>query len=457
MRSPWARRSRTAVGDSAACPWVRHRVRRPPAVAFAAPLAGADADAPLAVQPAVNVVDATGHIVTSGVGSTATVSLALGTNPAAGTLTCSGGLSRAAVAGVARFSGCSINHAGIGYTLVARSSGLASATSSAFDVTPPPPPVPTKLAIGAQPADGIANVALVVQPVIDVTDANGVAVTSGAAATQPITLALAANPGSATLTCSGGLTKSAVAGVATFSGCAISGAGTGYTITASGPASDPVTSAPFNIAAGGPLSTLTLQGSAAAITWGQPVTFTATLASPADSGIATDGRTIRFEASGDGVHNWQVISTATTNAAGGASLVYRPATNLFYRVTWDGAADLGLATSSTVRVTVRQTATIRPASTTVKHTTAGSRTTFTTTVRPARADVPPGNVTYQLYHRVGGRWVLSFARVVGSDSSGRATLTVTWPVGSWYVRASANPTGVNANSVWTAPQFFDAT
>src|SRR2546428_50174 len=53
--------------------------------------------------------------------STASVTIAIGTNPAGGTL--SGTLTVVAVAGVATFSNLSINNPGTGYTLVATSTG----------------------------------------------------------------------------------------------------------------------------------------------------------------------------------------------------------------------------------------------------------------------------------------------------------------------------------------------
>ena len=66
---------------------------------------------------------------------TATVSLAIGTNPSQGTL--SGMTSKSASGGSACFPGLSIDRPGTGYTLVATSGTLASATSNAFNVTAP--------------------------------------------------------------------------------------------------------------------------------------------------------------------------------------------------------------------------------------------------------------------------------------------------------------------------------
>jgi hypothetical protein len=84
-------------------------------------------------MPAVQVT----ALTTSGVTDTSfvgTVMIAIGTNPSAGSL---GGItSVAAAAGVATFNNLTISKAGNGYTLVASSSGLTSATSSTFDITP---------------------------------------------------------------------------------------------------------------------------------------------------------------------------------------------------------------------------------------------------------------------------------------------------------------------------------
>ena len=83
------------------------------------------------ISPAVTVEiqDSLGNRVPI---ATNTVTIAIGTNPASGTL--SGTLSRAAVAGVATFDDLSINNIGSGYTLIASSTGLTSATSDPFNI-----------------------------------------------------------------------------------------------------------------------------------------------------------------------------------------------------------------------------------------------------------------------------------------------------------------------------------
>jgi outer membrane protein assembly factor BamB len=87
-----------------------------------------------AITPAVRVAveDANGNIETSD--NATQVSLAIGTNPAGGTL--SGGSAVTVASGVATFSGLSIDKAGTGYTLTASSTpSYTGATSAAFNIT----------------------------------------------------------------------------------------------------------------------------------------------------------------------------------------------------------------------------------------------------------------------------------------------------------------------------------
>ena len=86
------------------------------------------------MTPAVKVAveDANGNIETSD--NATQVSLAIGTNPASGTL--SGGAAVTVVSGIATFSTVSINTPGTGYTLTASSTpSYTPATSAAFNIT----------------------------------------------------------------------------------------------------------------------------------------------------------------------------------------------------------------------------------------------------------------------------------------------------------------------------------
>lgn len=96
----------------------------------------------LAAQPVVAVQTSANATVTSD--STTIITLALN---GAGTLTCTGGLTKTASAGVAAFAGCSVTPAGTGYTITASASGLTSATSGAFDVSAAPPTTSTQVTV----------------------------------------------------------------------------------------------------------------------------------------------------------------------------------------------------------------------------------------------------------------------------------------------------------------------
>src|SRR2546426_776837 len=84
------------------------------------------------ITPAVQVAvqDASGNTVTN---ATHTVTVALGANPGAGTL--SGTLTVAATQGIATFSNLRIDRPGSGYALAASAPELAGATSAPFAVT----------------------------------------------------------------------------------------------------------------------------------------------------------------------------------------------------------------------------------------------------------------------------------------------------------------------------------
>src|SRR2546430_2145892 len=94
-------------------------------------------------------------------GFTDAVAIALGSNPGGSAL--SGTTPVAAVSGVATFF-VSLNKAGTGYTLTASASGLAPATSTAFDIIPG---TATQLAFTVQPSTTVAGVAI--SPAVQVT------------------------------------------------------------------------------------------------------------------------------------------------------------------------------------------------------------------------------------------------------------------------------------------------
>jgi hypothetical protein len=191
---------------------------------------------PLAPVPAVRVLDAFGNAVTSG---GTTVTLALGSNPAAGTL--SGTLTAVTVGGVAEFPGVSLDVAGAGYTVTARSTGLTGATSGAFAVVPGAPAVLVFLAEPTTVQAGAPLPALTVE----IRDAQG----NRTAATDDVVIGIATAPGAATL---GGTRRvAAVAGRAVFADLVLERAGTGYALSALAPGLSAAVTADFDVTPGG--------------------------------------------------------------------------------------------------------------------------------------------------------------------------------------------------------------
>ncbi|MFP2926939.1 beta strand repeat-containing protein [Pyxidicoccus sp. 3LG] len=185
----------------------------------------------------VTVQDAFGNTVTT---PAVTVGMAIGDNPGGAVL--GGTTSVTTASGVATFSALTLDRIGTGYTLVASSAPLTSATSGAFNVTAG---AASRLAFTIQPGDTSAGVAFTPSIEVTVQDAGGNRVTSS---TASITLGVGTNPGGGTL--SGTTTLSATGGVATFPGVSLARAGMGYTLTASATGLTGATSAAFTVAPG---------------------------------------------------------------------------------------------------------------------------------------------------------------------------------------------------------------
>src|SRR5205814_1532491 len=196
--------------------------------------AGAGAMNTPAVQVAVQ--DAQGNAVTT---ATTSITLAIGTNPASGTL--AGTKTVAAVNGVASFANLSINNSGTGYTLTATATALTGATSSGFNIGVG---AAAKLVFTVQPSTAAAGAAITPAMQVAVQDAQGSTVTT---ATTSITLAIGSNPASGTL--AGTTTVTAANGVATFSTLSLTSAGSGYTLTAAATGLTGATSNAFNVSA----------------------------------------------------------------------------------------------------------------------------------------------------------------------------------------------------------------
>jgi lysozyme len=211
-------------------------------------------------------------------------------------------------------------------------------------------------------------------------------------------------------------------------------------------------SAPVTFAVTVPPAVLSVTPSTTVITWGQPVTLNIQVA---PSGAPRSVTLQRMQANET---QWSDIAALTTDASGNASTTYRPPVNTQFQAVYAGTPDLGPATSPPVRVVVRQIVLLRPTNPGhVTSVTAGSQVTFTATVRPIGPTLAPAKVTFQFWRLVGSTWVSAAKRDVLADSTGRASTTWRFSQrGQWYVRAVADPTLTNANSVWSPVERYSA-
>ena len=189
----------------------------------------------------VAIQDPSGNTVTS---STAAVTIALAPSPSSGPpVTLLGDLQVNAVNGVATFDGLQINTARQGLAIIATSSGLPTATSAAFQIVPG---AATKIGFITQPSTVAAGAPFLIQ--VAVQDQYDNVVTS---ATGGATLALATNPGNATL--SGTTTAAFAFGIAAFADISLDKAANGYTISATSGSFDAITSAAVTVNPGAPV------------------------------------------------------------------------------------------------------------------------------------------------------------------------------------------------------------
>ena len=203
---------------------------------------GGAAGAIWATQPVVEVVNSLNQVVTTD--NSTVVYLSIGTNPAGGTLSCTGGTSEVVVNGYAYFSGCSINIGSASpYTLTATSSPVwTPATSSAFYVGGSV----LHVAFLTQPGGGAPGAIWTTQPVVALETSSNAVVTDS---TTYVYLSIATNPAGGTLSCTSGTTMRLTNGYAYFSGCSINiGSASQYTLTAtSSPVWTPATSSAFYV------------------------------------------------------------------------------------------------------------------------------------------------------------------------------------------------------------------
>ena len=267
----------------------------------------------LAVQPVVKVEDSGGNVVST---SYATVTASLN-GTSTGTLVRN---TANALAGVASFLGLTITAPVGSYTLTFSAPGLTSAVSGTISVTSGPA---AKLVITGLPSSvAQSGVALAVQPVVSVEDAAGNVVTSDAS-----TVTARISVGGVSL--SNGA-KTALNGVAAFSGLAINALVGTYTLTFTDGALSPAVSASITVSLG-PASQLVITQEPSPI---------------AQSGVAMSTQpVVKVEDSGGNVvtsvNSGQVIAAVGAGVAG--AVTAGSSANIAYGV----AAFSGLAITGT--------------------------------------------------------------------------------------------------------------
>jgi hypothetical protein len=237
-------------------------------------------------------------------------------------------------------------------------------------------------------------------------------------------------------------------GIATVTFTASTTNGTVHTVSATGGG---FTGTSTNITVSAYPTTISLTRSRGMVTYGEPDTFSVQF------GTGGAYRPFILEYTSVGVP-WTTIANLTTNAAGFASFAYTPTRTGDVRARFLGTTDLGAATSTVYIVGVRQTvSTLSPHHTGTRTISGGTSITFSTTVRPTRADNAPTTVTFRIYRKVGGAWVLAYQRNVLTNTSGVASYTFHWgtsAAGNWYVRAYAPRTPYNSISRYTAREYY---
>jgi hypothetical protein len=420
------------------------------------------------IQPVVAVRNLAGQTITSDFSTQITLSIAPSTPTTGGpgTLTCTGGNTRQVSAGVATFSGCSINTAGTGYQLRATVTSSSTvpigsrADSLGFNISAAPQVAfstqPLGASVGVVPT-GPAGTPFSIQPVVVIRNAAGQTLTTDftSRVTLTITPGTPTSGGPGTLTCTGGNAVTVSAGVATFAGCSITPAGTAYQLRATVSTSTTVTpgiyvdSLPFTMTQSAASITLTTYPSV--VIWGDPFTATVQFAGGGNHTFTLQ----RLATPDNGV--WQTIpqpgSTFTTDSTGRAVIQYSPRFNGQYKVVFNGDSSLGAGTSNIRTVNVRNLVLLRPQWSGTKTVNVGFTQTYEATVRPVPSGGLPGGVArveFQFWKLSGSTWVKTKVVIVGLNSSGVGTLKYTWnQSGEWYIRAVtlANPYNFVGSSV----------
>ncbi|MGA2384408.1 MAG: invasin domain 3-containing protein, partial [Gemmatimonadales bacterium] len=373
-----------------------------------------------AIAPAVRVAaqDALGNTLAS---FTGTVSVAIGANPASGTL--SGTTAVSAVAGVATFSNLRIDKAGSGYTLLAGAGALAAATTS-FAVTPGA--ISTSQSAVTVSAGTVAS-GNAVTLMLQAMDAAGNNLTTGGA-----TVVFGASGGTSTGTIGSTTDHGNGTYTATFTGV-VAGAATTIGATIGGTA---VTSTlPTVTVAPGAISTSqsTVTVSAGTVASGSAVTLTLQAKDAAGNNLTTGGATAVFAVSGG--TSTGTIGVTTDHSNG----VY---TATFTGVTAGTAATIGATIGGTAVTSALPTVTV----------TVGAISTSQSLVSVSSGTVVSGSavaLTLQAKDAAGNTLTTGGATVAFAASGGTSTGTIGSTTDHGNGTYTATFTGVTAGTATT--------
>jgi hypothetical protein len=267
---------------------------------------------------------------------------------------------------------------------VAAAAGLSSVVASATYTLPS-----DKIVFQTQPSSGLAGQAFSPNPSVAIENLNGAVDTS---ANGPVTVQIGSNPGGGTL--SGTTTVSAVKGIATFPGLAISTQGDGYTLAVSSSGDSSVTSNAFNLT-----NSVTLSLPSIAPAAGVSATGSLTLSAPAPQG----GLVATLQSSNPSIAT--VVPTLVTIPQGATNGTFE------YTGVTPGSATLTVSLPGSPAVSAM--AKIMP---------------------PASISVTPAKATLSALR------TQSFAATVANNSNGAVTWTLSPAVGS-----------ISAAGLYTAP------
>ena len=411
-------------------------------LSFSAAPGNSAAGTPFSTQPVVVVQDQYGNTVS---GSTASITLAIQTNPGGGTLTCTAN-PKAAVSGTATFAGCSINKVGSGYRLSAAAAGLTGATTGTFDITPG---TATNVAFTTQPGGATVGSTFTVQPVVMTRDANGNNSTVGLPSSLTLSLTIASGTGTLLGTTTVDVGTAAGNGVATFSNLEIDTAQT-YTLQAAvaGGVLSSATSSSFTVARA---NTTTVASNATANLGDATVVLSATVA---DGNATVNEGTVTFTVK-DGAGT--VIGTPVTSGSvsgGSASAVFSlsgvPAARYSIFATYNAAGvnpnfNASSAAAATLTVTTTVLHVISGAYT--GNGVAGTEITllgFVPDVVLVKSDAAQEPVIWTSTMTGGG------AKPVSSGTAAASNLIQTATINGFKVGSDARVNAVGTNYYWTA-------